>query len=67
MDQILFGLQDNKLFVYLNNIVIYASSLMGHDIKFHKLADRLSKVKLQLQADKCEFLRTKVIYLGYEN
>jgi len=65
IDQILSDLQGNELFVYLDDIIIYASSLREHDIKFHKLANKLSKAKLQLQAHKCEFLRTEVTYLRY--
>lgn len=65
MDQVLTGLQGTELFVYLDDIVLYASSIQEHEIKFNKLAVRLRKAKLQLQPDKCEFLRTEVIYLGH--
>jgi hypothetical protein len=44
MNQLLSGFQGNELFVYPDDIVIYASALREHDIKFHKLTDRLSKV-----------------------
>lgn len=37
MDQVLSDLQGNKLFVYLDDIVIYASSLHEYEIKFNKL------------------------------
>jgi len=49
-----YSIQSNELFVCLDNIVIYASSLTEYDIKFYKLIDRLSKAKLQLQPDKCK-------------
>lgn len=65
MDQILSGLQGNELFVYLDDIVLYASSLEEHAQKFHKLAHRLREANLQLQPDKCEFLRKEVAYLGH--
>lgn len=65
MDQVLTGLQGNELFVYLDDIVIYARSLREHEIKFNKLADRLRKANLKLQPDKCEFLRREVTYLGH--
>ncbi|KAL6417715.1 hypothetical protein ACFW04_012557 [Cataglyphis niger] len=57
MDQVLSGLQGNELFVYLDDIVLYASSLKEHEVKFNKLAERLKKANLKLQPDKCEFLR----------
>ncbi|CAK9832809.1 Retrovirus-related Pol polyprotein from transposon 297 [Anthophora retusa] len=65
MDSVLSGLQGNEMFVYLDDIVIYASSMTEHNIKFRKLADRLRRANLKLQPDKCEFLRTEVAYLGH--
>ncbi|XP_039313009.1 uncharacterized protein LOC120359490 [Solenopsis invicta] len=65
MDQVLSGLQGTELFVYLDDIVLYASSLREHIIKFSKLADRLRKANLKLQPDKCEFLKKEVVYLGH--
>jgi hypothetical protein len=65
MDQIFSGLQGNEFFVYLDDIVIYASLLREHEIKFNKLAKRLQEANLKLQPDKCEFLRKEVTYLGH--
>lgn len=65
MDQVLTGLQSSELFVYLDDIVLYASSLQKHEIKFNKLAERLRQANLKLQPDKCEFLRKEVGYLGH--
>lgn len=65
MDQTLSGLQGNEMFVYLDDIVIYARSLSEHRTKFVKLAERLRKADLQLQPDKCQFLRKEVNYLGH--
>jgi len=38
MDQVLSGLQGTDMFVYLDDIVIYATSLKEHQVKFNKLA-----------------------------
>ncbi|XP_017797025.1 PREDICTED: uncharacterized protein LOC108578250 [Habropoda laboriosa] len=65
MDSVLSGLQGNEMFVYLDDIVIYASSLTEHNIKFKNLAARLREANLFLQPDKCEFLRREVAYLGH--
>ena len=54
-----------ELFVYLDDVVIYSTSIREHEIKFNRLMDRLRKAKLQLQSDKCEFLRHEVKYLGH--
>lgn len=65
MDKVLSGLQGIELFVYLDDIVIYASSLMEHNRKFNKVTERLRDANLRLQPDKCEFLRNEVAYLGH--
>jgi len=65
MDHVLAGLQGAELFVYLDDIVLYASSLREHEIKFERLAARLRNANLKLQPDKCEFLRKEVTYLGH--
>jgi len=39
MDQILSGLQRNDMFVYLDDIVIYAASLAEHQTKFYKFVE----------------------------
>lgn len=65
MDQALTGLQGTELFVYLDDIVLYASSLREHKIKFDRLTERLRAANLKLQPDKCEFLRKEVGYLGH--
>jgi hypothetical protein len=51
MDQILSGLQRTDMFVYLDDIVLYASSLAEHQSKFNKLAERLRKANLKLQSN----------------
>jgi len=58
------GLQRNNMFVYLDDIVIYASSLAKNQTKFNKFAERLRQANLKLQPDKCEFLQKEVNYLG---
>ncbi|CAK9796275.1 Retrovirus-related Pol polyprotein from transposon 17.6 [Anthophora plagiata] len=65
MDSILSGLQGTALFVYLDDIVIYASSLSEHKAKFNRLAERLRRANLKLQSSKCSFLRREVAYLGH--
>ena len=41
MDKVLTGLQDIELFVYMDDIVIYAESLEDHSRKLKKLFGRL--------------------------
>lgn len=65
MDQVLRGLQNVEMLVYLDDIIIYARDLEEHDRKVRKLFDRLRDAKLTLQPDKVEFLRTEVSFLGH--
>ncbi|XP_043263448.1 uncharacterized protein LOC122403783 [Colletes gigas] len=65
MDQVLTGLHGTELFVYLDDIVVYSSSLREHEIKIKKLFNRLREHGLTLQTSKCQFLRREVTYLGH--
>ncbi|XP_043496494.1 uncharacterized protein LOC122520502 [Polistes fuscatus] len=65
MDHVLTGLQGEEMFVYLDDVVLYARSLNEHQAKFNKLAHCLRIANLKLQPDKCEFLRREVAYLGH--
>jgi len=65
MDLILSGLQGEELFVYMDDIVIYATSLEEHTRKYNLLIERFRKANLKLQPDKCEFLKIEVTYLGH--
>ena len=65
MDLTLTGLIETELFVYVDDIVIYANTLEEHEIKFNNLAERLRKANLHLQPDKCEFLRPEIGYIGH--
>jgi hypothetical protein len=66
MNSVLSGLTGTRCFVYLDDIVIYASSLAEHDVNFREVLDRLRTYKLKLQPEKCEFLRKEVSYLGHQ-
>lgn len=65
MDRILSGLQGIELFVYMDDIVIYASSLEEHAQKLSALLGRLQTAGLALQPEKCRFLRREICYLGH--
>lgn len=65
MDIILSGIQGQEIFVYLDDIVLYASSLAEYKRIFDKLMRKLEEANLKLQPDKCEFLRKEVSYLEH--
>ena len=65
MDQVLTGLQGIELFVYMDDIVIYATSLEEHSRKLKSLLGRLKTAGLALQPEKCYFLKREIAYLGH--
>lgn len=52
MDLVLTGIQGEELFVYMDDIVIYASSLQEHERKYNVLVERFREANLKLQPDK---------------
>lgn len=46
MDNVLSGLQGNELFVYMDDIVVYARSLTEHAVKMSRLMKRLKEANL---------------------
>lgn len=65
MNVVLSGLQGLYCFVYMDDIVIYASSLQDHEMKLTAIFQRLQMNNLKLQPDKCEFLSKEIVYLGH--
>jgi hypothetical protein len=66
MNTALSGLIGTRCFLYLDDLVIYASSLVDHYRKLRGVFKRLRKHRLKLQPDKCEFLRKEVTFLGHK-
>ena len=56
MNITLTGLIGTELFVYLDDIVIFADTLEEHKKKCNISIQRLRKANLHLQPDKCECL-----------
>ncbi|KMQ82954.1 enzymatic polyprotein endonuclease reverse [Lasius niger] len=65
MNSILTGIQGLKCLVYLDDIVIYGASLEDHNKRLKVVLQGLRENNLELQPDKCEFLRKEVMYLGH--
>jgi hypothetical protein len=65
MNNVLSGLTGTRCFIFLDDIVIYANSLVDHDRKLRDVFRRLRKYNPKLQPDKCEFFRKEVTFLGH--
>lgn len=65
MDNILRGLQGIHCLIYLDDIIVFSSSLEEHLEKLRAVFDRLRQTNLKVQLDKSDFLRKEVAYLGH--
>lgn len=56
----------NKICVdYLDDIVVFGSTIEEHNRNLVTLFDRLRQTGLKLQPDKCKYLRPELEYLGH--
>lgn len=65
MNTVLTGIHGLRCLVYLDDIVVYGSSLEDHNKRLKDVLQRLRENNLKLQPEKCEFLRKEVMYLGH--
>ncbi|CAH2014093.1 unnamed protein product [Acanthoscelides obtectus] len=65
MDNILRGIQNEKCLVYLDDIIIFSTSLQEHISRLREVFERLRQSNFKIQLDKSEFLRKEVSYLGH--
>lgn len=65
MDNVLRGLQNETCMVYLDDIIIYNTSLEEHVSKLKAIFERLRLNNFKIQLDKSEFLQKTVQYLGH--
>ena len=65
MNYALAGLLGIYCFVYLDDIIIFSENLEEHILKLRRVFEQLSKYHVQLEPDKCEFLKTELQYLGH--
>ena len=56
MDLVLSGLQGLELYVYLDDIIVFATNLEEHGKKFRRLMKRLDSANLTIEPSKCQFL-----------
>lgn len=65
MDNLLKGLQGKICFVYMDDIVIYSTSLQEHMVNLQTVFQRLRETNFKIQLDKSEFLKKEVQFLGH--
>ncbi|XP_050665158.1 uncharacterized protein LOC126965563 [Leptidea sinapis] len=62
---LLFGNMENKVFAYLDDIVLVTSSFDDHVTLLLQVLDKLRMANLTVNLEKCEFYRSQLKYLGY--
>lgn len=65
MDNVLRGLQNVICLVYLDDIIVFSTSLQEHIINLEKVFQRLRESNFKIQMDKSEFLKLETAYLGH--
>jgi hypothetical protein len=55
---------DDFVTAYLDDILIYSDTLGEHTIHVRRVLEKLAEAGLHIRADKCEFHKEKVSYLG---
>lgn len=65
MDSIFKDLiKENKIVVYMDNILVFSSTLQEHHAVMHEVLHRLKQTKLYLKLEKCPFDQPQVEFLG---
>ena len=65
MDNILRGIANEYCCVYLDDVIIFSTSLSEHLLRLEEVFKRLRKANLKIQLDKTEFLKHEIAYLGH--
>lgn len=65
MDNILRGVQNESCLVYLDDIIVFSTSLEEHISRLKGVFDRLRNSNFKIQLEKSEFLKKEVAYLGH--
>ncbi|XP_041434006.1 uncharacterized protein LOC121398770 [Xenopus laevis] len=65
MEKVLGDLCPRECLVYLDDIIVFGSTLEEHHERLIRVIDRLQEEGLKLSIDKCKFGRTSVHYVGH--
>ena len=65
MELILRGLQWKTVLIYLDDIIVFSSSLDEHLVKLREVFQLLQSSGLKLKPAKCDLLKKEVLFLGH--
>lgn len=65
MEQTVGDMNLLEVLVYLDDLIVFGSTLEEHEIRLLKVLDRLKEEGLKLSLDKCQFCQPSVTYVGH--
>lgn len=65
MDNVLRDIQGKHCLCYMDDIIVFSTSLQEHIESLTKVFQRLRNANLKIQLDKSEFLRKEIAFLGH--
>lgn len=65
IDSILMGIKGEEALVYLDDIIVFSSTIEQHAERLNKVLSRLETANLYAQLSKCVFAANEVEYLGH--
>ena len=65
MELIFRGLQWKTLLIYLDDIIIFSTSVEEHFDRLGEVLKRLQEAGLKLKPKKCEFFKSELVFLGH--
>ncbi|GBG65203.1 hypothetical protein CBR_g49995 [Chara braunii] len=66
MNRIFHDYLDKFVIVYLDDILIFSRTVEEHVAHLNKVLSLLRQHKFKINGEKCEFGRTRILYLGHE-
>ena len=65
MDNAFRGLIGTKCFAYIDDIVIFGSTIQEHNDNLTAVIERIHQLGLRLEPKKCEYLKPELEYLRH--
>lgn len=65
MDNVLKDLQGKSCLCYMDDIIVFSTSLQEHISNLNQVFNKLEQANLKVQLDKSEFLHKEVAFLGH--
>ena len=65
MEKCMGGLHLKEVLVFLDDLIVFSSTLEEHESRLMNVLGRLKEYGLKLSSEKCKFFQTSVRYLGH--